>query len=63
MDLFDSKKNPEALNSLINTGNFSDVHFAYQSWDQYLQDLASKQVKRSLAMNYSNFNVGRAPLS
>ena len=35
MDFFDSHKSAAALNTLLKA-KMSDVHFSYQTWDQYL---------------------------
>lgn len=36
MELFDSSKSPAALTALVQAGSLSEVHLAYESWDQFL---------------------------
>lgn len=43
MDFFNSSQNSESLNTLLKA-NLNDVHLAYQTWEDYLQGLAHKQV-------------------
>lgn len=48
MDLFNSSTSATALNALLKANLSTDVHFAYQTWDEYLQTLAEKQVYSAL---------------
>lgn len=48
MDLFDScKDESKSLNALLNN-RIQDVHLNYQTWNEYLQSVATSQVKDAM---------------
>ena len=43
MDFFDSRKRPESLSALLKAP-FTSINVSYQTWSQYQQGLAYKQL-------------------